>query len=116
MLYFWLEQMGHVSVFQVIKRGKLLPNVSSFVHSPSDCIPDGASGRTDGRLFTQGKRHLQLSDFFRLAGKTFFARGDPQARLTARRCLVMMGVSIRLFVVETVHWIALALNETLYGG
>jgi hypothetical protein len=52
--------------------------------------------------------------YFRLVKKTFFAGRNGAAPLTARRLVRTLCFSLLLLVVQTVHWLAFALDEVLY--
>lgn len=52
--------------------------------------------------------------YFALLWKTFFAPPNDSARLTPRRFVVMIFFSLALFVVQSLHWLAFAVDEILY--
>ena len=52
--------------------------------------------------------------FFRLAWMTYFPGGDPLARRTWRRLLVMTFFLPVFLLVQSIHWIALGLDELLF--
>lgn len=52
--------------------------------------------------------------YFRLVKKTFFSSRNGAAALTIRRFVLMACFSLLLLLMQTVHWIAFALDEVLY--
>jgi hypothetical protein len=54
--------------------------------------------------------------YFRFLWKTFLASRGTPGRLSGKRFGVMLVFSLLLLVVQTIHWLAFAVDEVLYRG